>query len=439
MMKLHSLKVLTLVSSLAACSIIKPQTKPFGASPPGSETPENDSQTAPSSFVTTHTISQGSSIYNSLRQEGIGSATILEWVKLAKNIISLKEITPGTGFLLTWESPEKEHVQSFELKYAADSSLIIEKKESDLEWTAREVKHPVSIVHKTFHGVVDSSLWESAEIVGVDASLITSLAEVFAWQIDFNRAVKRGDRWRLTVEQKLVEDKAIGWGNILVAEYENDGQSHTGIRFPQVGEIASYYAPNGQSLKRMFLKSPIKFGRITSGFSTSRFHPILQTSRPHNGVDYGAPVGTPVLAVGKGTVEFAAYNGGSGKMIRIRHNGIYSTAYLHLSGFAPGLRRGLQVEQGQVIGYVGSTGLSTGPHLHFSFYENNVFKDPIGIRFPSADPIASSDMPAFQKAVASTLKTLPDWQIANNQEKSTTRNNKFPTSIAPQTEEGLFH
>jgi murein DD-endopeptidase MepM/ murein hydrolase activator NlpD len=436
-MKLRSLKLLTLVSSLAACHAIKPQSKPFGASPPGSS---ENSQPAPSSHhVTLHEVSQGSNLYNSLKQAGVNSQTVLEWVKVAKDILPLKEIAPGTEFKLAWDSPEKELPMSFELRYAADSSLIITRGESELEWTAKSIKFQVSTIQKTFHGVVDSSLWESAEIVGVDPSLITNLAEVFAWQIDFNRAVKRGDRWRLTVEQKFVEDKPIGWGSILVAEYENEGQMYTGIRFPQTGDLASYYAPNGQSLKRMFLKSPIKFGRITSGFSKSRFHPILQTSRPHNGVDYGAPTGTPVMSVGKGSVEFAAYNGGSGKMIRIRHNGVYSTAYLHLSGFAPGIRRGVTVEQGQVIGYVGSTGLSTGPHLHFSFYENGTFKDPIGIRFPSADPINPKEMPEFQKVVASTLRSLPDWQIAQNQNKPADKDSKYPSAISPQTAEGLFH
>jgi murein DD-endopeptidase MepM/ murein hydrolase activator NlpD len=367
---------------------------------------------APAPFVTQHQVDKGSSIYQTLKSEGLYPQTILELVKSAKPVLPLQDVASGTAFEITWDGPERNTPLKLALRYAADSSLVIERNGPGLEWTATKVEHPISIVQKTFHGFVNSSLWESAEFVGMDPSLITSLAEVFAWQIDFNREVKRGDRWRLTVEQKLVDDKVIGWGNILVAEYENEGQLFTGIRYPAQGENASYYFPNGQSLKRMFIKSPIKFGRITSGFSRARFHPVLHVHRPHNGVDYGAPAGTPVMSVGSGTIESIGRNGGSGNMIKIRHNATYSTAYLHLKGFATGLRKGSSVEQGQVIGYVGSTGLATGPHLHFAFYENGRYVDPLGLRFPSADPIAKNQLPKFNQLVQNVMRTLPDWQLA---------------------------
>ncbi|RYZ71780.1 MAG: peptidase M23, partial [Proteobacteria bacterium] len=267
-----------------------------------------------------------------------------------------------------------------------------------------------------FIGAVDSSLWESADLVGMDANLISSLAEVFAWQVDFSREVRRGDRWRLTVEQKLVGDEVIGWGNILAAEYESGDQVYTGVRYPQVGPNASYYASNGNSLKQLFIKSPLKFGRITSGFSKGRFHPVLKIYRPHNGVDYGAPIGTPVMTIGRGTVVDIGPRGGSGNMIKISHNGTYATAYLHLKGFAPGLRKGSVVEQGQLIGYVGTTGLSTGPHLHFAFYENGNYVDPMGRKFPSADPIPKSELSKFQAEVSGVLRTLPAWNVAQHVE-----------------------
>jgi len=377
---------------------------------------------APAPFMTQHEVEKGSSMYQTLKSEGLFPQTILDLVKVARPIMPLEEVASGTTFEITWDGPERNTPLKMALRYAADSSLVIERTGPGLEWTATRIEHPISVVQKTFHGFVSSSLWESAEIVGMDPSLITNLAEVFAWQIDFNREVKRGDRWRLTVEQKLVDDKTIGWGNILVAEYENDGQLFTGIRYPAEGESASYYFPNGQSLKRMFIKSPIKFGRITSGFSRSRFHPVLHVHRPHNGVDYGAPTGTPVMAVGSGTIDSIGRNGGSGNMIKIRHNGTYSTAYLHLKGFATGLRRGSSVEQGQVIGYVGSTGLATGPHLHFAFYENGTYVDPLGLRFPSAEPIARNQLPKFNQLVQNVMRTLPDWQLAQ-QDASSTGNN----------------
>lgn len=426
MFKLHSLYITSALSVLSACNIGMPRALTAGHPPPGIEadTPlaQYSSQTAqPKSppadqFVTQHKVPQGSSFYQMAKNLGIEAPTILEWVKVAKDSFPLDEVVAGTPFHITWDSIEKTSPLRLELKYAADSSLVIEKGQTDLEWTASKVQLPIQTLRKTFSGTVESSLWESAETGGMDPSLIIKLTEVFAWQVDFNRSVKKGDRWRLTVEQKLVNEEVIGWGPILVAEYENNGHLFTGIRYPQTGEAGAYYAPNGQSLKRMFLKSPIKFGRITSGFSQSRFHPILNVSRPHNGVDYGAPRGTPIMAVGKGRIVAMGFNRSNGRMIKIRHNGVYATAYLHLDRFAPGLRVGSEIEQGQFIGTVGSSGLATGPHLHFSFYENGVYVDPMGIKFPSADPIAARDMPAYQKLVSTMLQSLPSWQLASNSE-----------------------
>ncbi|MDQ3235816.1 MAG: M23 family metallopeptidase, partial [Pseudobdellovibrionaceae bacterium] len=356
MFKLRSCAMAAILCLQPACN--ESQDRDSLPSPAKRVVVTNTKLEAPAQLVTRHEVEKGSSMYQTLKSEGILPQTILDLVKTAKPIMPLQDVASATTFEITWDGPERNTPLKLDLRYAADSSLVLERKGPGLEWMATRIEHPITVVQKTFHGFVSNSLWESAEFVGMDPSLITSLAEVFAWQIDFSREVKRGDRWRLTVEQKIVDDKTIGWGNILVAEYENDGQLFTGIRYPAAGDKAAYYFPNGQSLKRMFIKSPIKFGRITSGFSRSRFHPVLHVHRPHNGVDYGAPTGTPVMAVGGGTIESIGRNGGSGNMVKIRHNGTYSTAYLHLKGFATGLRRGSSVEQGQVIGYVGATGLA---------------------------------------------------------------------------------
>lgn len=410
MSKLRALSFGASLALLGACKNA-PQTVNAPPGPPPSAQPEE----LATHYVSDHEVAKGSSFYNSLKSLGIDSPTILQIIDNAKDVFSLREIGAGTSYSVTWDDEQKTVPLSIDLKIAADSSLMIERKDaSDLKWTATRINYPVTIQQKTFNGVVDSSLWESADLVGMDPSLITALSEVFAWQVDFSREVQRGDRWRLTVEQKLVNDQVIGWGNILVAEYENGSQTFTGIRFPQLGEHASYYGTNGQSLKQMFLKSPLKFGRVTSSFSKSRFHPVLKFSRPHNGVDYGAPIGTPIMSVGRGTVVAIGPHGGSGNMIKIQHNGTYATAYLHMKAFASGLRRGSSVEQGQVIGYVGATGLATGPHLHFSFYENGSYVDPLGRKFASADPVQKKDMPDFQKTVASVMDTLPDWHLAQH-------------------------
>ncbi|MFN9068710.1 MAG: M23 family metallopeptidase, partial [Bdellovibrionales bacterium] len=179
------------------------------------------------------------------------------------------------------------------------------------------------------------------------------------------------------------------------------------------GEDLGYFSPEGESLRRMFLKSPIQFGRITSGFSKKRFHPILQVNRPHLGVDYAAPTGTPVRAVGDGVIDFSGWSGGGGNVIKIRHNSIYQTAYKHLSGYAKGIRRGSRVKQGQIIGFVGSTGLSTAPHLHFEFYQSGRFVDPVGKKFPSADPVPSQMLADFKKSANERLQLLPSWETVD--------------------------
>lgn len=417
-----NLRIATLSASLCLLAACKPQASDEAKAPPGNvEAASTSTQIleVPTSYVSEHEFQKGSSFYNSLRALNISSPTILQIVDSAKAIFRLQDIGAGVKYSISWKDEAKTEPSSIEIRIAADSSLVIEKNdESNLEWTATKNELPVTISNKTFIGAVDSSLWESADLVGMDANLISALAEVFAWQVDFSREVRRGDRWRLTVEQKMVGDEFIGYGNILAAEYENGSQVYTGVRYPQVGPNASYYAANGNSLKQLFIKSPVKFGRVTSGFSKARFHPVLKTHRPHNGVDYGAPTGTPVMSIGRGTIVDIGARGGSGNMIKISHNGTYATAYLHLNGFASGLRKGSVVEQGQVIGYVGSTGLSTGPHLHFAFYENGKYVDPMGRKFPSADPVPKSEMAKFEAEVSGVLRTLPAWNVAHHNSTS---------------------
>jgi murein DD-endopeptidase MepM/ murein hydrolase activator NlpD len=173
-----------------------------------------------------------------------------------------------------------------------------------------------------------------------------------------------------------------------------------------------YYAPDGGSLRRMFLRSPLRFAHVTSGFSTHRFHPILKIAKPHHGIDYGAPSGTPVMAVGAGTVNFAALHGASGNTVTIRHNSVYSTHYKHLSRFAADVRQGARVKMGQIIGYVGKTGLATGPHLHFEFHVNGRYTDPREVRFPAADPVPAAELASFRVVANQAVAELPPWSAA---------------------------
>jgi murein DD-endopeptidase MepM/ murein hydrolase activator NlpD len=392
-----------------------------------------------------HVLERNTSLFTTLMDLNIPAAVIHEVVTAAKPVQDLSKLKPGIRFQVYFKGeqpkdvpepqivsagevdPESEVVTEHQPKnepqdligirfrFSAIDSLNITKI-SGGGWTAEKIVEPVDIKVMTYSGIVTSSLWESAQRAKMDPNLISELADIFAWEVDFAREVRLNDRWRLTVEQKIVKGEPIGWGAILAAEYENAGTSYQATLFRLNGEEVGYFTPQGASLRKMFLKSPIRYGRITSKFNMRRFHPILKTRRPHLGVDYGAPIGTPVRAVGDATVMSAGWSGGGGKVIKLRHNSQYQTAYKHLNGFAPGIRAGARVRQGQVIGYVGSTGLSTGPHLHFEFYNAGRYVDPLKKKFPSADPVPAANLEQFKAESSILLSGLPDW---NSREIST--------------------
>ncbi|MFP5519985.1 MAG: peptidoglycan DD-metalloendopeptidase family protein [Bdellovibrionia bacterium] len=341
----------------------------------------------------------------------ISPAVIHQIVHAAKEHRDLARIKPGTRFQLSFDesNPEDKQLKSVHFRFSPREELIVSWQNHG-QWVAEFIQKEVTTEIVTFKGTVTNTLWESAADAQMDSRLIADLAEIFAWQVDFSREVQVNDRWRLSVEKELVEGEFVGWGSVLSAEYINQEETHTAILYRQEGRDVGYFAPDGSSLRRMFLKSPIEFGRISSRFNRARFHPVLKTRRPHNGVDYAAPVGTPIRAVGDGVIDFAGWGGGGGNVIKIRHNSVYQTNYMHLSRFAKGIKRGTRVQQGQLIGYVGSTGLSTGPHLHFEFFVNGRHVDPLGQKFPKSEPISSKDLADFTKQKQTFISFLPAWE-----------------------------
>ncbi|MEO5668578.1 MAG: peptidoglycan DD-metalloendopeptidase family protein [Bdellovibrionota bacterium] len=358
---------------------------------------------------------RNSTFYSALRELGLDPGEIHKIVSAASEHSDLSKIRAGTEFQLFYaKQPLGRLVEmEFELSPVKTLNLL---REASGEWKSNFTELQSQLRLLSFSGRVTSSLWESAGYSGMDSSLIGELTDIFAWQIDFAREVRGGDRWRILVEQRHAGDKIVGWGRILSAEYEHGGQLYSAALLRGAnGEDLGYYAPDGKSLRRMFLKAPMKFGRISSTFQLSRFHPILKISRPHLGVDYAAPIGTPVLAVGDGVVVQSGWLGGAGKAIRLRHNSQYQTAYKHLHGFAPSIHVGAKVRQGQVIGYVGTTGLSTGPHLHFELWDRGVYVDPLGRKFPSADPVPQKYLVGFQSASERWRTLLPVWVNADGE------------------------
>ncbi len=236
-------------------------------------------------------------------------------------------------------------------------------------------------------GTIESSLFEAVERAGGDAELAVRLARIFQWDVDFFRDLRKGDRFVVVADRLAVEGRPFGWGTLFAARFVNAGRVLDAVAYPDGEGRLAYYDLEGRPLRKQFLKAPLEFSRVTSGFSLRRFHPVLKRRMPHYGVDYGAPVGTPVHVTADGVVRFVGRKGGAGKMVSVRHANGYETNYLHLSRYARGIRKGVRVRQGQVIGYVGQTGWATGPHLDYRVRLNGKWINPMRIASPPARPI----------------------------------------------------
>jgi murein DD-endopeptidase MepM/ murein hydrolase activator NlpD len=260
---------------------------------------------------------------------------------------------------------------------------------------------PIEFKPAVVTGVIEDSLIAALNKAGEQDSLAIDLVErCFGWDIDFNTDLRKGDSFRVFVEKRFLDGRFAGYRDILAAEFVNEGRVYRAFRFTYPDTKASdYFDESGGSRRKDFLRSPIKFARITSRFSSSRLHPIYKIYRPHYGVDYAAPVGTPVQATADGEVTFAGREAGAGNVVRMRHKNAYATAYLHLSRFGPGVRKGALLKGGEIIGYVGSTGDSTGPHLDYRIYYHGGPVNPLGHKFKPADPLRKEFLEDFRKDV----------------------------------------
>jgi murein DD-endopeptidase MepM/ murein hydrolase activator NlpD len=268
------------------------------------------------------------------------------------------------------------------------------------------IENPLEKEVRTATGTINSSLFQAAGSAGIEEATAMEIAEIFAWDIDFVLDIQRGDSFRVTYEALSQDGEYVGDGEVLAVEFVNAGQTYRAVRFTAPDGSASYYTPDGQSLRKAFIRAPVQFSRISSRFNMSRRHPVLNRIRAHKGVDYAAPVGTPVHAAGDGKVAFVGAKGGYGKVVEIAHAGGVTTRYGHLSRFPKGLARGARVRQSQVIGFVGMTGLATGPHLHYEYMVRGVHKDPQKVPLPKAEPVPASLMAQFRRSTTPLLATL---------------------------------
>ncbi len=305
----------------------------------------------------------------------------------------LRVSTDGAGALL-------------ELRFvtAAGDLLTVARRGDAL--AASSMPAPVDVRWSVAAGEIRSSLFAAADAAGLPDAITLQLADVFGAEIDFYKDLQRGDRFAVVWETRSVDGETIGQGRIVAAQFESRGKTFQAFLFRDDDGTEGYYTADGQALRRAFLRSPMEFSRITSGFSNARFHPILQTWRAHRGVDYAAPVGTPVRATGDGVVAFAGRQGGYGNVVILRHRGVFSTVYAHLSRFVPRLRNGTRVTQGEVIGYVGQTGWATGPHLHYEFRVADVQRNPLTVALPGGESLPASRRAAFAARIEPAFAQL---------------------------------
>ncbi|MFO3721878.1 peptidoglycan DD-metalloendopeptidase family protein [Pseudomonas sp. HLMP] len=337
------------------------------------------------------TVARGDTLSTLFAKVGLPANVVhdvLASSKQAKQFSQLKH-----GQVLQFEFDKDGQLASLHSKVSSLESIRLTRTAKGYSF-AREVSKPVVRTAYT-HGVIKSSLSASAQRAGLSHSMTMDMARILGYDIDFAQDIRQGDEFDVVYEQKIMDGKVIGTGNILSARFTNRGKTYTAVRYTNKQGNTSYYTADGKSLRKAFIRTPVDFARISSRFSNGRKHPILNKIRAHKGVDYAAPRGTPIKAAGDGKVLLAGRRGGYGNTVIIAHGNTYKTLYGHMQGFAKGIRTGSSVKQGQVIGYIGTTGLSTGPHLHYEFQVNGVHVDPLSQKVPMADPIAKSERQRF--------------------------------------------
>ncbi|MEM6270944.1 MAG: peptidoglycan DD-metalloendopeptidase family protein [Bacteroidota bacterium] len=356
-------------------------------------------------YLCTDVIRPNENLSEILSRNGIPYQIIHELSQKSSAVFDLRKLKAGKSYCIMRSQDSLAQVEYFIYEQDPVNYVVY-----DLKDTVRVTKgrKEVTRVPRSGVGHISSSLWNTLTENQLDPELAIRMSEIYAWSIDFFR-LHKGDYFKLLFEEKYVEGRSIGAGDIQAALFHHAGKDFYAIRYAQNGEV-DFFDKSANSLRKAFLRAPLQFRRISSRFNRRRFHPVLKRRRPHLGTDYAAAPGTPIWSIGDGVVTEARYSRGGGNYVAIRHNGTYTTRYLHMSKFGPGIRKGVRVTQGQVIGYVGSTGLATGPHLHYEMIQNGKHVDAQSIDIPPGDPIAPEHQEAYaahRDEVVARLDALP--------------------------------
>jgi murein DD-endopeptidase MepM/ murein hydrolase activator NlpD len=354
-------------------------------------------------------VKTGDNLSSMFSQAGLNDRDLYELIDNNKAAKDLRNIVPGQKMAFLKNGQGK--LQS--LKYIKNVLESVNFNRNAQGFSGEAIALKPEILHSFREGIITSSLFMAGKNAGLPNNLTMELANIFGFDIDFALDIQKGDRFKVMYEEQYLQGSKIGTGAILSAEFTNDGRTYKAFRYTNKEGVTRYYTPDGKSMNKAFLRMPIEFARISSGFSLNRKHPVLNTIRAHKGTDYAAATGTPIRSTGDGKVILAGRKGGYGNCVIIQHGQGYETLYGHLKSFSKGIRNGSRVSQGQVIGYVGQTGLASGPHLHYEFHVNGAVRNPVTVALPQAIGIASDEKDRFRTTVTTLLAQFQNFDNTN--------------------------
>jgi murein DD-endopeptidase MepM/ murein hydrolase activator NlpD len=352
-------------------------------------------------YIETGIIRKDYNLGKILQKYVLPDRALIQLLAYSGNVFDVRKLRHGNNYTAFLSKDTLYRLQYFVYEHSPIDYVVFDFTDS-LKISLKQKE--ITVIRKKIQCDIITSLWDAITKNHINPLVALELSDIYAWTIDFY-GLQPGDHFTVIFDEQFVDTVSVGLGRIHAASFYHGGRNLLAIPFTQ-DSIETYFDPEGNSLRRAFLKAPLRFNRISSRYSSSRFHPILKIRRPHYGVDYAAPIGTPVYSIGDGYITEVGYQSGSGRMVKVRHNSVYTSVYMHLSGYGKGIQSGKYVLQGELLGYVGSSGLSTGPHLDFRVYQNGSPIDPLKMESPPVDPIKPENLQAFDSVKMVTMKML---------------------------------
>ena len=362
-----------------------------------------DANTAEHTWVE-HQVQRGDTLSVIFSAVGIGPNELSRILALNGDTRSMSRLQPGQSFRFLLDESGRVQQAIYQPTRLREVHIV---RDGD-GYRVDKIEHEITGQQRFVTGTIASSLFLAARSSGLSDQTTMNLAQIFGWDVDFALDIRQGDHFSVLYEERLLDGERVGDGPILAAEFTNRGRTYRAVRYLNPEGRAEYFTPDGKSMRRAFLRAPVDFNRISSGFQPERYHPVLGVRRPHRGVDYAAPTGTPIRAAGDGRITVRGRQGGYGNTVVIRHSNGIETLYAHMNGFRRGQSVGSRVGQGDIIGYVGMTGLATGPHLHYEFRVNGAHRNPVTVKLPDADPVPTQLRNDFRTRTAPLLASLEE-------------------------------